>query len=174
MNADFRERLAIVAAKRGGNNSGQTGQRQNVHRVVMEHGHHPVRLARADILEVNVRNQIAGQITFPHDTQDLLFKLNQPAVLEAKLPQPSCAIEKIKMAETSERRLQAIHPKTGLKQRLIVALAVVRDEDVEFFQMFLQRGEGAALLHVIPHEELADAEAFGRDASDADQKGVGS
>ena len=58
-------------------------QRQDVHRVVVQDGRHSERLARAQILEVHVRDHLPRQIAFPLDAEDLVLEIHQPAAIEA-------------------------------------------------------------------------------------------
>src|SRR5947209_8297079 len=57
----------LRGAKRVGDDGGETGQRENIERVVVENGDDPPCFAGPQIFEVDVRNQLAGQITFAFD-----------------------------------------------------------------------------------------------------------
>src|ERR1700733_9295900 len=76
------------------------------------------------------------------------------------------------MLHAHERMPGAAHCVAGFEQRLVEALAVVCDQDVEAGEISGERVEHRGLLVVIPHEELAYAEAVPVDAADADQERI--
>src|SRR5580698_4108321 len=67
----------------------------------------------------------------------------------------------------------ASHCIARFEERLIEALAVVRDQHVEAGEISGERVEHRRLFAIVTHEELADAEPFAIDAADADQEGAG-
>lgn len=171
--AGSRQGVAIGAAKRGRHDGRETPERQDVDRVVMQNRHQPLRFARAQIFEVDVRDQLARQVAFTLDAEDLPLELHQATVFEAQLPKPPRSMQQIEMIQARERRVARGHAIASLEQRLVVALAVVSDQDIEAAQVLLERGKLAAFLDVLAHEELADAKSFRRDAAHPDQKRVG-
>src|SRR5579862_2561245 len=77
------------------------------------------------------------------------------------------------MLHAHERVTRAAHRVTRFEQRLVEALAVVCDQDVEAGEISGERMEHGRLLVVIPHEELAHAKAMLIDAADADEERIG-
>jgi len=82
-------------------------------------------------------------------------------------------VQEIEMLQPRKRRLLAGHPIARLEQRLVEALAVIRDQDFESLQKLRHRRQLRFLLSVVAHEELADTESAGCDVADPDQECIG-
>src|SRR5882724_10008135 len=103
---------------------GETSERQDVDRVVMENRHQTKNLVRAYVFEIEVRNQLARKIALPIDHQDLVLEIHQPAAIESKLPQSARSEQQIQMRKRAERRPLPNHAKARFEQRLIEGPAV--------------------------------------------------
>ena len=171
-NAEAGQSVAIRLAESGGDDGGEAGEREDVDGVVVEHRHQPLRLARTQIFKVDVRDHFARQVAFTLKAEDLLFEFDEAAAFEAQFPETARAVEEIEVRETAEGRFAAAHAIAHVEQRLIVAAAVVSDQDVEAAEVVFEGGEKAEFLGILAHEELAQAKTFGRNAADADQKCV--
>ena len=139
----------------------------------MEDRHQTKDLLRAEIFEIEIRDQFARQIALPLNSQDLSFQINQTATIEPEVPQAARAEQQIQMGQYTEGRALADHPIARFQQRLIEGPAVVGDQHFELFQMLVERAQLAGLFREIAHEELPDAETVLRDTSHADQKRIG-
>ena len=81
-------------------------------------------------------------------------------------------MQKVEVPKPHKRRLVPGHQITRLKQRLIVALPVVCDQDIEVIQMCLERRQNASLFGILTHEELANFESLLSDPANTNQKSV--
>ncbi len=166
------QRGLLGAAEGERDDGGQAGEREDVDGVVVEDRDQAEGLARAQELEVVIRDHLAGQVALPFHAEDLVLQVHQAAAFEAQLPQPARAEEQVQMRQTVERVAGPRHAEAGFEQRLIVRLAVVGDQDIELREVLGETVEERGLLAVIAHEELAQAEAGRVDRADADEERV--
>src|SRR5438046_2600958 len=94
--------------------------------------------ARAQILEIDVWDQLARKITLALHAENLILQLYEPATVEPELPQTPRSEQQIEMRQTAERRPRALHTISRFEQRLVVRFAVVRNQHVEFRQVLRQ------------------------------------
>ena len=153
--------------------SGEAGQRDDIEHVVVEHRQQAMRAARAQVFEEDVRNHLARDVAGTFHTQNLVLQIHQAAAFEAEFEEAPRAVEQVEMLHPGEGMARAAHGVAGFEQRLVVGSAVVGNQDVEAGEMRGQGVQHGSFLRVIPHEELADTEAFVIDAAETDQKRVG-
>ena len=122
-------------AKRERHDRRQARQQENVDRVVMENRHHLESPLAAQEIEIHVRDHLAGQIALPLDAEHAILQIDQPAALQPQLPQSARAEQQVEVLHALEGVPRARHAKARFQQRLVVRLAVVRDEHVELRQV---------------------------------------
>ena len=167
-------RTGVLGVSKGlRDHSRQAGERNDVEDVVLEHRHQTMPPLGPQVLEVDVRDHLAGNVTVPFYAEDLGFQVNETAVFEAELEQPPSPVEQVQMLHFGERMPLPAHRVTGFEQRLVVAFPVIGDQHIEARQMFCQGVQGGGFFGVIPHEELADQEALILNAPEADEKCAG-
>lgn len=155
------------------NDGGEAGEGEDVVGVVVEDGDQAGGFLGAEVLEVDVGDEFAGEVAFPFDAEDLVFELDEAATVEAEFPEAACSEEEVHVGEAGEGWARPAHAVAGFEERLVVSLAIVGDEDVELGEVAGQGSEEAGFFAEFAHEELADAEAIGGDAADSDEEGVG-
>src|SRR5580704_1772869 len=143
-----------------GDDAGQTRQRQNIERVVVEDGNQALNPLGTQVFEVDVRDHCPRNVSGSLKTQHLIFEVDQTAAVEAKLPEAARSVEQIKMRQETERRLGAIQAVARFEQGLIEGRAVIGDQHFKIFKMMRECVEQARFFAVAAHEELADSKAF--------------
>src|SRR5579875_4223688 len=101
----------------------------------MEDRYQAMRLARAQVIEIDVRDQLARQIAVALDSQDLLLELHQAAAFKTQLPEPARAVQQVEVMQTREGRFPPGEAIARFEQRLVVGFAVIRDQNVKIRQM---------------------------------------
>ena len=64
----------------------QAGQRQNVHRIVMKDRHQAKDFVGPQIFEINIWDQLPGQVALPLHAKNLMFEIHEAATVESQLP----------------------------------------------------------------------------------------
>src|SRR3954468_2137147 len=105
----------------------------------MEDWHQTVCFARSQIFEINVRNHLSGKVAFALYAEDLVLQLHQPAAFEAQLPKPPCTMQDIKVSHPTKWRLLSRHAIAGFEERLVVRLAVIRDQNIKLRKVLGKR-----------------------------------
>lgn len=142
--------------KNGGDDRGEEGEREDVEGVVLENGFEFGGAAGAEEFEIELRDELAGDITGAFMAEDVAFELDEAAALEAKLPEAAGAIEKIEVLEMGKGSALAGEGVAGFKQGLVVGAAVEGDEGIEFGQKAGEAAEGAWFFTVFADEPLAE------------------
>ena len=84
--APWRRRASSGGAEGEGHDGGQAGQRENVDGVVVEDRDNLKGFRGAQVIEVTVRNHLAGQVALPLHAENLVFQVHQTAAFQAQLP----------------------------------------------------------------------------------------
>ncbi len=90
------------------------------------------------VLEVQGRNQPAGDIPFPEEAQDTFLQAGQTATGQALFPQPASRRQQIEVRGVLQRELPAPEDEARVQQRQIEGLAVERDDSLEILEPFIQ------------------------------------
>ena len=160
-------------AERPWDDAGEAGERDDIERVVNEHGRQSRGAAGADKVKPDLGDQLAGDVVLALVTQDLILERHQAAAFEAESPQAPRAVQQIEMRQPFKRRTRALEPVARLEQRDVEALAVVGHQDFHVTQGLIKRGQGAGLLGKIAHEKLPHMKAVRADAAHADHERAG-
>ena len=119
-----------------------------------------------------LQDLVLSAVNMALDPENLVFELHQTTALQTQFPKPARSKKEIHMRQPLERWNAPHHAETRLKQRLVVALAVVRNQHIKLLQVLVERVHEAGFLGEVAHEELPDTKSIVRDPAHPDQKRV--
>ena len=96
------------------NDPGKTGQRDDIQHVVMEDRQQAGHFARADVVEIDMRDHRAGHVTLALHAEHALFEFNQTATLVTQLPQPARAVQQVQVVIHARERRPRADPAAGV------------------------------------------------------------
>ena len=136
----------------------QIEERDEVERVVMEHGVHVALEAGADVVGVHARDAVARDVVGAMAAADVLLERLQPAVGQLLSPAAAGVVEDVDVEEVVRRRdgLQAM-PNAALDDhRPVECLAVEREQHLMVGDRLPERGEDGGFFGVIAGEQQLD------------------
>lgn len=156
-------RFAQICRQRGGG--------EDVEAVVGDDPGERCRIPGADELEVELRDEVAGHVVVPLETEDSLLEVHQTAAFGDGAPEASRRMQEVDVGQVGQPQPAEGRPR--LQQRPVERPAVERDEAARLFQLAEEGVEDRFLFVVVAHEVLSNAEGVADEATDADQECVG-
>ena len=170
--AELAGRQVLARRQRLAEPAEQRHQRQDVVPVVGEHPAQRRRPPRAKEVEVERRDQAAGDVVLARDTDDLALERRQPAVGQIRRPHAPRRPQQVEVRQG--RPATARQDKARLEQRQVEARPVEGHEAARSLQERPQRRQQRGLLVEIAHEVLREHEAVVLEPGGSDQERVGS
>ena len=152
--------------------AGEGGEGHDVLKIVLEDLDHEAAVLAAEVLEIALGNEGAGDVVLAMKAHHAAFEGLQRARFEPRLPQPPPGVEHVEMARglTEDPALQ---PEAAFEKRHVELLAVEGDDGVEAFEIAFHRADEGSLLVEVAHEVLANHEGLALDEADGDEEGRG-
>lgn len=151
----------------------QRGHGYDVHRVVVENAAYGAGVTAAQIIEIDLWNQPAGDIfSGALKAQNFNLQITQTAIRQPVAPQPAGQRQQVEMSQVRQRRLQSMERIACVEQRRVERFAVEGDQRPARLQEFGQRVKLGAFLGGIAHKELGQVKGVARKTARADEKGI--
>ena len=107
---------------------GEGGEGDDVLPIVVEHPLQRARVAPAHVVEVDLRDQLTGDVSGTPEPKERRLQRLQPARLEPHLPKAPGGMEQVEVRGRAQRKAGAVQPEARVEEREVEHLAVEGDE----------------------------------------------